>query len=156
MLKVSIPGFGNLSLKHLVMDYNGTIALDGKIFPGLDLIFSELSKELTLHVLTADTFGSVRKQLESFPVTLSILSDSRQDEQKAEYIRRIGKDLSISIGNGRNDRLMLRESALGIALIQDEGACVETLLSADIVCKSIVSALELLKTPDRMKATLRV
>lgn len=156
MKEISIPGFGNLSLKHLVMDYNGTIAKDGKLIPGLDLIFQKLSKDMELHVLTADTFGSVRHQLENLPVTLSILQDSRQDEQKAEYIRKVGKDFSISMGNGRNDRLMLLESALGIALIQDEGACVETLMAADIVCKSVVSALELLTNPDRMRATLRL
>ena len=35
MIKVSIPGFKSLSLKYLVLDYNGTIAIDGALVPGV-------------------------------------------------------------------------------------------------------------------------
>ena len=31
MLTVNIPGRGALSLSHLILDYNGTIALDGLV-----------------------------------------------------------------------------------------------------------------------------
>ncbi len=156
MKEISIPGFGNLALKHIVMDYNGTIAKDGILIPGLDDLFTELSGEMRLHVLTADTFGGVKEQLADLPVTLTILSSSGQDVQKAEYVENLGKESCVSLGNGRNDRLMLKTSALGIALLQDEGASIETLLSADIICKSIDSALELLTHPDRIRATLRM
>jgi soluble P-type ATPase len=37
----------------------------------------------------------------------------------------------------------------------DEGCAKETLLSSDIVCKNIVSAMELLLKPKRLIATLR-
>jgi soluble P-type ATPase len=50
---------------------------------------------------------------------------------------------------------MVKEAALGIAVIEKEGAAVETLLAADIVCGNILDALELLLNPKRLIATLR-
>ena len=50
---------------------------------------------------------------------------------------------------------MLAAAALGIAMIQDEGASAETLMQADIVVASMQEALDLLANPDRLKANLR-
>ena len=155
MINISIPDFGDLQLTNLILDYNGTIAFDGELYEGLDLILTELSERIDIHILTADTFGTVKKKLERLPVKLSILATDEQDKEKMEYVKKLGKTYSVCIGNGRNDRLMLKEAALGIALIQDEGACTQTILSADIVCKSIQSALGLFTDSKRMIATLR-
>jgi soluble P-type ATPase len=61
----------------------------------------------------------------------------------------------VCIGNGRNDRLMLAESALGIAVVLGEGAAAVTLAAADVVCTDILAALALLTHPLRLVATLR-
>jgi soluble P-type ATPase len=74
---------------------------------------------------------------------------------KLDYVKALGADRTACMGNGRNDRLMLKEAALGVAVILDEGIAVETLNSADVVCTSILSALELLTNPLRLTATLR-
>jgi soluble P-type ATPase len=50
---------------------------------------------------------------------------------------------------------MLKEAILGIAVIQEEGAAVESLVAADIVTRSILDALDLLLRPLRLTATLR-
>ena len=36
MIDIEIPGFGRLQLAHLVLDYNGTLAIDGEPFEGSD------------------------------------------------------------------------------------------------------------------------
>ncbi len=51
---------------------------------------------------------------------------------------------------------MLKEAALGIAVMQTEGAATVTLLAAEVVTSEIVDALDLLLHPDRRKATLRL
>ncbi len=56
---------------------------------------------------------------------------------------------------GKNYALMLKKAALGIARIQEEGANVQALLAADIVCREILSALNLLINTKRLIATLR-
>ena len=35
MLAIAIPGFRDLEVEHLVLDYNGTLAIDGRLIPGV-------------------------------------------------------------------------------------------------------------------------
>jgi len=155
MIEISVPGHKKFQFKYLILDYNGTLACDGKLIKGVKGTLADLSKELELHVLTADTFGKARAGLEGIQCKLSILPLDNQDTGKLEYTQRLGAGYTVCIGNGRNDRLMLAEAALGIAVIQQEGAAFETLQAADVVCTGIVSALNLLLYPLRLVATLR-
>ena len=154
-MRISIPGYGVLDLQYMVMDYNGTLAVDGVLVPGVKDALSELAESLELHVLTADTFGKAKSGLDGIPCRLSILSEKDQHTGKRDYVAALGAQKTVSIGNGRNDHLMLKASALGIAVILEEGASAQTLQSADVVCTSIVSALSLLTHPLRLIATLR-
>ena len=156
MIEISIPGYKYLRLKHLVMDYNGTMACDGVLIDGLPEILEKLYNELDVHVLTADTYGKVQSEVSELQVVVSILPADNQDKRKLDYISHLGSEFTVCIGNGRNDRLMLKNAGLGIVLIQEEAANIETLLSADVVCKDIVSALNLLLNPKRLMATLRL
>lgn len=155
MIEVEIPGYKRLQFKNLVLDYNGTLAVDGELLPGVKDALRGLSENLQVHILTADTFGKVRSQMEGIPCELSILPVDNQDKGKLDYVEGLGAEHTVCVGNGRNDRLMLKQAALGIAVILGEGAAVETLVSADVVCTSILSALKLLTHPLRLTATLR-
>jgi len=155
MIEIDIPGTKILQLEHLVLDYNGTIAFDGALIDGVKECLAELSQMLTIHVITADTFGSVKKALEDIDCKLAVIPLDHQDVAKLEYVKNLGCEQIVSMGNGVNDRLMLKASALGVAVIQGEGAVFETIASADIVCTDILSALSLLTNPLRLIATLR-
>jgi soluble P-type ATPase len=155
MIEVKIPGCKTLQLRYLVLDHNGTLAVDGILLRGVREKLKALAADLEIHVLTADTFGKARAQLEGVPCKLSILPLEGQDTGKLEYVKKLGSEHTVCIGNGRNDRLMLKDAALGITVILAEGTAVETLTSADVVCKDILSALELLTHPLRLTATLR-
>ena len=156
MLEIKIPGDRKLQLKHMVLDYNGTIAFDGDLIEGVKENLEALADKLQIHILTADTFGKARPGLEGIKCQISILAPDAEDIGKLEYVKGLGSENTVCVGNGRNDRLMLKEAALGIAVILEEGAAVETLTAADIVCTNIVSALELLENPLRLIATLRI
>jgi soluble P-type ATPase len=155
MIEIDIPGNKKLMLEHLVLDYNGTIAFDGALMDGVKECLAELSQKLTIHVITADTFGSVEKALKDIDCKLAVIPLHRQDAAKLAFVEKIGCEKTVSMGNGVNDRLMLKASALGVAVIQGEGAAYETLASADVVCSDILSALSLLIHPLRLTATLR-
>jgi len=154
-MRISIPGHGILDLKYLVMDYNGTLAVDGMLIQGVREELAALSDHLELHVLTADTFGKAKSGLEDVDCKLSILSEKDQQAGKLQYVQALGAENTVSIGNGRNDQLMLKSSALGIAVILEEGVSTQAVWSADVVCTSITSALALLSNPLRLIATLR-
>ena len=155
MMEVVIPYYKTLSLKHLVMDYNGTLAQDGILLDGVRERLLSLSAQLDLHVVTADTFGIARSQLDGLPCELVILQGEGQAQAKQSYVRRLGAEKVAAIGNGRNDRLMLESAALAVAVIQGEGAAVETCLAADVVVPGMPAALDLLLFPRRLVATLR-
>lgn len=156
MVEIKIPGAQPLRLTHLILDYNGTLACDGVLLPGVAERLEILAKHLEIHIVTADTFGSVRTQVAHLPVQLAVIPPEQQAQAKAAYIDILGPANSVAIGNGRNDALMLQQAALGIAVMQTEGAATEALLAAKIVTPEIIAALDLLLHPDRLKATLRL
>ncbi len=155
MIEINIPNFGHLRLAHLVLDYNGTLAFDGRLLSGVADLLELLAEHLQVHIITADTFGSVHQTFSGSTFTVYVLPPGNEAEGKAGYVRRLGSVSSVCIGNGRNDRLMLGEAGLGIAVLQREGTATQALLTADIVIGSIVDALDLLLHPKRIIATLR-
>jgi soluble P-type ATPase len=155
MLEIDIPGYRVLRLEHLVLDYNGTLACDGELHDGVRARLEALGDRLQIHILTADTFGKARGQLLGVPGALTILPMEDQDRRKLEYVQQLGRETTVCVGNGRNDRFMLQAAGLGIVVAQAEGAAVQTVLAADVLCLDILTALDLLLHPLRLVATLR-
>ena len=155
MLEIDVQGYKQLQLSELVLDYNGTLACDGHPLEGIKDLLNALSDKLHVHVLTADTFGKVKNELSDVKCRIIIIPQDDQDIRKLDFIKKLGPEKTVCIGNGRNDRLMLKEAALGIAVIQKEAAAVETVMAADVVAPDISAALGLLSNPLRLVATLR-
>jgi len=155
MIEISVPGRTLLQATMLVLDYNGTLAIDGTILPGVRERLLSLAPEIEITVLTADTFGNAEENLRGIPCRLVILEGGYQQEQKAAFIRNFGTRSVIAIGNGLNDVKMLKDAALGIAVIQKEGIASATLMAADVVTTDILVALDFLSHPKRVTATLR-
>ena len=107
MLEINIPGAPTLRLTHLILDYNGTLAGDGAMLPGVSERLEILAQHLEIHIVTADTFGSVRTQVDHLPVQLAVIPLEKQAQAKAAYLENLGSANSAAIGNGRNDALML-------------------------------------------------
>jgi soluble P-type ATPase len=152
---VAIPGRPDLELRYLVLDYNGTVALDGRLVEGVAPRLEALGKQLEIHVLTADTFGRARTELSGVNCSLVVLRGADEHRQKAEYVDRLGAASVVAIGNGRNDRAMLERAALAIAVLGPEGLATDALAVADIAVQDPIVALELLLNPRRITATLR-
>jgi soluble P-type ATPase len=155
MISLDIPGAGAYELHHVVMDYNGTLAVDGVLLHGLAKVLTGLAQQLQLHVVTADTFGQARRQLAGLPCQVTVLQPGGHAQAKRDYVHSLGPLRCVAIGNGRNDRLMLEAAAIGILLIQAEGAAGPTLQAADVICRDAHDALALLLEPRRLVATLR-
>ncbi len=154
-MDIDIPGYGHLALDHVVMDYNGTLAIDGSLIKGVRQSLNRIARHMDLHVITADTFGIAAEGVKGVDCRLRVLEGDDHAAAKRDFVQTLGAKNTVCIGNGRNDRLMLAASGLGIAVILAEGAAAETVMAADIVCPSILSALGLLENPMRLKATLR-
>ena len=155
MIELNIPGRGFIQLEHLVTDVNGTLAVDGQLIDGLVRDVRHLRDRLEIHLLTADTHGRQAAIDMQLGLQATRIPPGNEAEQKAEFVRRLGADRVVAIGQGANDAGMLKQAALGICVQSTEGVAVETLLAADIFVPDIFAALQLLEKPLRIVATLR-
>jgi P-type E1-E2 ATPase len=155
MIEISIPGRGALQIEHLVTDVNGTLAVDGQLISGLEGRIESLRDRITIHLLTADTHGRQSLIDEQLALKAVRIQHGNEAAQKAEFVRSLGSSAVVAIGQGANDSAMLKEAALGICVMSQEGAAVDTLLAADLVVPDIFAALDLLEKPLRITASLR-
>jgi soluble P-type ATPase len=155
VLEVVIPGRGKKIYHRLVLDFNGTLARDGALLPGVAERLLALSSLLFAHVVTADTFGNATASLAGLPLQLTILDPAAQGSAKASLVEGLGADRTVAVGNGANDAPMLEKAGLGIVVNGPEGCARETLLAAYIVTPDIGVALDLLLQPERLIATWR-
>lgn len=155
MIELTIPGHEPLRLQHLVTDVNGTLAVDGILIDGLTKRINALRDRLEIHMLTADTHGrqaSIDKQLN---LKARRVKPGNEAGAKAEFVRQLGADTVVAIGQGANDAEMLKVAALGVCVMSQEGVAVETLVSADLLVPDIFAALDLFYKPLRIVASLR-
>lgn len=155
MIELDIPGRGLYQLDHLVCDVNGTLALDGKLIPGVSSALTALGDRLALHLLTADTHGKQAGLDRQLGMEAVRIPPGAEDEAKAAYVRELGSERVVAVGQGANDAGMLREAAIGICLISAEGLAVEALKAADLVVADIMQALALMENPMRLVASMR-
>ena len=154
MLKINIPGREELVLNHLILDYNGTIAEDGEIIDSIRPRLAELSKELSIYVITADTHGTAAKKCEGLPLQVLTFPTTEVGKIKAEEATKMEGGV-ITIGNGFNDIQMSDAADLSVCVIGKEGCCGALLAHTDVVVTSIDDALDLLLKTGRVRATLR-
>lgn len=155
MIELSIPGRGTLLLEHLVCDVNGTLAVDGQLVEGVAKLLGGLRDRLTIHLVTADTHGRQQQIDRQLNLVATRLQPGGEAGQKAEYVRQLGAERVVAIGQGANDAEMLKAAALGICVLSSEGAATTTVQAADILAPDILSALQLISKPIRIVATLR-
>jgi P-type E1-E2 ATPase len=155
-LSIEVPGWASLRLVHLVLDVNGTLARDGALLPGVAARIAALRDGLEPHLLSADTYGQLDAVAAELGLQAAMLERGEPEpQQKAAYVRSLGADSVVAIGNGANDVAMLQAAALGIAVLGEEGLARAALDAADVVAGSIEGALDLLLFPTRLVATLR-
>lgn len=156
MIKISLPGRDmDLEISHLLLDLNGTLTLDGDLIDGVMPRIELLKEKLRVILLTSDTRGRGAQVAEELGVTYYKVGSGSGGPDKLDYLNTIGPEETMAIGNGYNDRLMLKAAALSIAVIGGEGACFEAIRNADIAVNNIIDALDLIIDPVRLIATLR-
>jgi soluble P-type ATPase len=155
MIEADIPSFGRIAIEHVVSDFTGTLSVDGRLLDGVADRIRAIAERVTLHVLTADTFGTAADALAGLPIVFNRLIGPEEARQKADYVRELGPDRTVALGNGNNDHLMLGVARVGVAVIEAEGASVRAVQAADLVVIGATNALDLLLEPRRLRAGLR-
>ena len=155
MINLDIPGWGNIDIENIVFDLNGTIATDGKIPPEVKEKINDLSEKAKIFILTADTQGTANDEIRDVDVSWVKIPGEDTAKGKMDFFKTINPETTVAIGNGDNDRLLLKEAALGIAVLGEEGLSTNAMKEADLVVRSISDAFNLFLKPKRLIATLR-
>jgi P-type E1-E2 ATPase len=155
LIQIEVPGWSTLELRHLVLDLNGTVALDGAPIPGVAERLAALSPHLVIHLATADTREQAEETSQRLGGLLVRIEPGDEANQKQALVEQRGGGRVVAIGNGANDARMLSAAALGIAVLGPEGLAAETLRAADVVVGQIEDGLDLLLHSRRLVATLR-
>ena len=140
---------------HIVLDFNGTMACDGILIPGVEERLNKLSEKVEVHVMTADTFGLYRSACSGINGSIQIMTAEIGAPEKEKFVASLVANNVVAVGNGTNDNQMLKRAALGIVIIGPEGTSTRSLLAADVVVKDINDGLDMLLSPKRVSATLR-
>lgn len=154
MIRIDVPGREIIEIEHVVLDYNGTIALDGQLIEGAAWRIRELCKSAHVYVLTADTYGTVRSQCDGLGAEVKTFPRVNAAECKEEIVRALGGKAAC-IGNGFNDIKMFDIADLSIAIMDGEGVCAGLIAHSDVLVRSAEEGLDLLLKTDRLRATLR-
>ncbi|MFA5523186.1 MAG: HAD hydrolase family protein [Tissierellales bacterium] len=155
MLTYDIPGIGRIEIENVVFDYNGTIAVDGKLIEAAKELIYKLRRHVDIHILTADTYGTVEKQCKTLGVKAATFPNEMASISKKEIVEKLNPEKTICIGNGYNDIEMFKICKISIAVMEKEGCSGKLLAHSDIVTYSIKDAIEIIFSENRMKATLR-
>ena len=154
MIVIEIPGRKPLRINHVVLDYNGTAAVDGMLLKGVKERIARLKELAHVYVLTADTYGTVTRQCGPLGITVRTFPREGAAGCKEEIVKGLEGGVAC-LGNGFNDIQMFDAARLSIAVLEREGMCAALLGHAAVVVRSIEDGLDLLLKPDRLRATLR-
>jgi len=153
-MKIDIPGWGDVDIENIVIDLDGTIATDGKISLEVKEKVGALSSLAKIYILTANTQGPANEEILGMKAELIKVPNEDSKRGKLDFLKTLNLEMTVAIGNGSNDQLILKEAALGIAVLGDEGVSASAMKSADIVVKNIQNALDLFLKPKRLITTL--
>ena len=155
MIEILVPGLKPFEITQVVVDYNGTITVDGKIPMELKAKLAKLSKLVPITVLTADTHGTAKAECEPLGLAVRTFPQESAAARKKEIVEELGPDNVACLGNGFNDIPMFKIARLSIGVLDVEGMCGALLPHATILCRSSAEAIDLLLNPLRIVADLR-
>jgi soluble P-type ATPase len=153
MMIYNVPGLGEVELKTIILDFNGTLSIGGAIPEGVQPRIQKL-KELGFRIVLFT--GNTRGDAEQIATSLGIeWKQAQTAEEKAELAKDYDPASCVSIGNGLIDIELMKVVALRIVTLQAEGVHVQTLMASDAVVPHINDALDMLLDPNRLIATFR-
>jgi len=154
MILIERPGLTPLEIEFVLVDFDGTLAIDRRVHPKAKDKINLLSKRTKIYVLTSQKKELIEERLRKAKAEIIYLAEGDSSRGKLDLLRQLGPSRCVAIGNGMDDAAMIEEAGIGICVISKEGSSGEALKNADLVFPDILDAFDFLLKPLRQKATL--
>ena len=154
MISILRPGQASLEIDFILIDFDGTLASDGRVHPKAKDKVNLLSKRTKIYILAGDDKQNVEAALRRTKAEIVYLREGERAQAKLELLRRLGGSRTVAIGNGIDDVSMIEEAGLGISVLSKEGTAAPAFGKAGLVFRDVLDALDFLLKPLRQKATL--
>ena len=154
MISIQRPGQPSIDIEYLLIDYEGTLASDGRVHPKAKDKINLLSKRVKIYILVKSEKERVEETLRRVKADLFYVTEGEASKQKLDLMLNLGAPRTVVIGNGVDDLPIMEEAGLCLCVIGKEGTSSEIIERADIVFIHILDALDFLLKPLRQKATL--
>ena len=168
MISIGRPGQSNLGIESILLDFDGTLAMDRRVHPKAKDKINLLSKRTNIYIFVnppTPPFNKggkggilakelIEERLRKVKAEIIYLTVGDSSRRKLDLLRQLGPSRCVAIGNGADDAAMVEEAGIGICVIGEEGVSGEGIKNADLVFADILDALDFLLKPLRQKATL--
>ncbi len=154
MIRIERPELSPVEIEFVLIDFEGTLAIDRRVHPKAKDKINLLSKRAKIYVLTKEKKELIEERLRKVKAEIVYLSESGSSQRKLDLLRQLGPARCVAIGNGAGDAAMIKEAGIGISIIGKEGSAGEAVRNSDLVFIDILDALDFLLKPLRQKATL--
>ena len=154
MIPIQSSGLPTLEIDFILLDFEGTVASDRRVHPKVKDKINLLSKRAKIYVLARGEKEAGEEVLRNVKAETVFFKEPTVSREKLDFIRRLGPERTVAVGNGVDDALIIGEAALGICIMSKEGTSAETLRQADLIFSNILDALDFLLKPLRQATTL--
>ena len=154
MISIQRPGMETLDIHFVLLDFEGTLGMDGRVHPKAKDKVNLLSKRVTVYILTKSSKEKVEETLKKMKAEILSMTEGDSSQQKLDVLQRLGPHQTAVIGNGFDDVQIMEQAGLGMCVIGKEGSSPEAVAKADLVVTSVLDALDFLLRPLRQGATL--
>ena len=154
MISIQRPGMESLDIHFVLIDFEGTLAMDGRVHPKAKDKVNLLSKRATIYILTKSNREKVEETLRKMKAEILYVAEGDSSQQKLNVLQRLGPHQTAVIGNGLDDGQIMEQAGLGMCVIGKEGSSAEAMAKADLVVTHVLDALDFLLKPLRQRATL--
>ncbi len=154
MILIERPGLTPLEIEFVLVDFDGTLAIDRRVHPKAKDKINLLSKRTDLYVLTTQKKELIEERLRKVKAEFVYFTEGDSSRRKLDLLRQLGPTRCVAIGNGMDDAAMIEEAGIGICVIGKEGSSGEAVKNADLVFTDILDAFDFLLKPLLQKATL--
>jgi len=154
MILLQRPGQDPLEIEFIMLNFEGTLATDGRVHPKAKDKINLLSKRARIFIFTTGEKESVSAVLRNVKAEVVYLREGDVSRGKRDLLQQLGPRRTVAMGSGMSDIEMIQNSAFGIGVMSREGTLSEVIGKADLVFMTVVDALDFLLKPLRQRATL--